>query len=206
MSLRTLVQRFTMLARANPISATDPGELKKLEAAAATGLEDGFVALTAPNAPFTWEVRTLLLNTAQSTNRVKFAFPWKTNLVGIYPHISIVRPIGALAIPTLDDIDVQVDINNQAYLTGLEGLSTAVGVGGNNSVTLASLGVQLPRLMALALVGESKPDLGFTFRWKQPPLAGPTAIYESVIVGVSLFANPRDTELGQNVGKGLVGT
>lgn len=207
MSLRDRVQRFVAAVRGNPVLASDPAELRALEKAAETGLEEGYTTLTAPNATRTWEVKATLANNVAESNIARFVFPWRTNVVGLYPSISVIRPAGGapLVVPTLDDIEVMIDINNQARLTG-NGNTSQVGAGGNNFVTLASIGVFVPRLMALAIVGDSKPLLDFTFRWKQPPPAVAPFFYESVIVSVSAFCEPRDRELSQNVNSGLVGT
>lgn len=208
MGLREIVRRFTSNAKNNPVGATDPRELEILERAIVPGPSDGFAALTSPMAPFTWEVRTLLLQTQPQTNRVKFEFPWRVNVVGLQATIVAVRGAAPLAlpVPTLDDVDVMVDINNSAFITGNDGTTTAAGQGGNNFVTLSTLTIQTPRLLGLALEGESKPQLGFTFRWKQPPLAGPVAIFESAIVTVAIFCFRRDAELSNQTSFGMIGT
>jgi hypothetical protein len=207
MSLRQRILAYVSAARSSPVIASDPAELRALEKDALCTLENGFATLAAPIAPFTWEVRTLLSNILNNTNRVKFAFPWRVNVVGMQATLSIVAPrVGVLPDPVLNDIDCMVDVNNSAFLTGNDGLTTPVGQGGNNFVTLATLSIQTPRLLGLALEGESKPELGFTFRWKQPPpVAGP--LYQSAIVSVALFCYPQ-TGLGlsNQTSFGLVGT
>lgn len=207
MSLRERVQRFVAAARGNPVVATDPNELRSLEKAAETGLEEGFTTLTAPGAPFTWEVKALLPNNVSESNMAKFTFPWEVNVMALYPSISVVRPAGGapLVVPTLDDIEVMVNVNDQAMLTG-NGNTSQVGAGGANFVTLASIGIFLPRIMALALVGNSKPILMFTFRWKQAPPSGAPFFYESVICSVAAICSPRNRELSQNVNMGIIGT
>jgi len=208
MSLRQRILAYVSAARSSPVMASDPGELRALERDALSTLDAGFATLAAPIAPFTWEVRTLLTNITNNTNRVKFAFPWRVNVVGMQATLSIVLPrVGApLPDPTLNDIDCMVDINNSAFLTGNDGLTTPIGQGGNNFVTLATLSIQTPRLLGLALEGESKPELGFTFRWKQPPpVAGP--LYQSCIISVALFCYPQGIlGPGQQTSFGLVGT
>lgn len=208
MSLRQRILAYVSAARSSPVVASDPAELRALEKDALCTLDAGFATLAAPIAPFTWEVRTLLDQLQPGTNRVKFAFPWKVNVVGLQATLSPVRPlIGAFPVPTLDDVDCMVDVNNSAFLTGNDGLSTVAGQGGNNFVTLSTLTIQTPRLLGLALEGESKPELGFTFRWKQPPAPGPVALYQSVIVTVALFCFPQEGRgLSQQTSFGLVGT
>ncbi len=204
MGIRDAVARFVAAARNNPVAASDPSELRALERLVLPGPQDGFGVLAAPMAPFTWEARTLLLNTQPNTNRVKFSFPWRVNVVGLQATIVPVRPVGANPIPTLDDVDVNLDINNTAFLTGNDGASTPAGQGGNNFVTLSTLTIQTPRLLGLALEGESKPELGFTFRWKQPPGVAP--LFESAIVTVAIFCFRRDGELGNQTSFGMLGT
>lgn len=208
MSLRQRILSYVSAARSSPVVASDPAELRALEVDALSTLEAGFATLAAPIAPWTWEVRTVLDGLQGSTNRVKFAFPWRVNVVGLQATITPVLPVVAgLTVPTLNDIDVMVDINNTSFLTGNDGLSTPAGQGGNNFVTLSTVTIQTPRLLGLALEGEHKPELGFTFRWKQPPLAGPVALYQSQIVTVALFCFPQEGRgLSQQTSFGLVGT
>jgi hypothetical protein len=212
MSLREKILAYVSAARSSPVVASDPTELRGLEKAALSTLDCGFATLAAPIAPFTWEVRTLLDATLDATNRVKFAFPWRVNVVGLQATLSIVLPRTAPGgvpqpDPTLADIDCMVDVNNSAFLTGNDGLSTVAGQGGQNFVTLSTLSIQTPRLLGLALEGESKPELGFTFRWKQPPAAGPVAIYQSAIVCVALFCYPQaERGLSNQTSFGRLGT
>lgn len=208
MGIRDTLRRFVMLAKNSPVSASDPRELEILERAILPSPQDGFAVNAAPIAPFTWEVRTVLSNVLSNTNRVKFAFPWRVNVVGLQATIVPVLPlVGApLPTPTLDDVDVMVDINNTGFITGNDGTTSAAGQGGNNFVTLSTLTVQTPRLLGLALEGESKPELGFTFRWKQGPAAGPVALFQSAIITVAIFCFRRDGELGNQTSFGMIGT
>jgi len=211
MNLREILLGYVSRARTSPVVASDPGELGTLEKAALDNLDLGFATLAAPIAPWTYEVRTLLSALLPDTNRVSFKFPWMVNVVGMQATLSIVQPrVVAPATfpdPTLNDIDCMVDLNNEAFLTGNDGLTTPAGQGGNNFVTLATLSIQTPRLLGLKIKGESKPEVGFTFRWKQPPTIAIPQLYQSTIVSVALFCYPQERRgLGQQTSFGLVGT
>jgi hypothetical protein len=192
---------FVAAARRNPIDATSVDQLNALEATSLNDLSEGFTALTAPTTDKTWEVRTVLPGLSTDTGRITFDFPWAVDVCGMNPVVTPIRPIGAgLAIPTTDDIDVQLDIDRVDNLTTADGISTVGGNGGNNFVTLTHIGVLLPRVLAL-LLHWAKPVVGFTFRWKQPPAGSPlVAVFADCVVCVGMFAYKYTGEQSSNGG------
>lgn len=209
-TVRETVLSFVRNARANPASASAVDELRALERAAQDTTDEGFVALTAPKSPWTWEVRTTLpSNSTGGSNRVPFQFPYAVNVVGLRPSVVAVKPLAAGAgqvIPTLEDIDVLLDVNNTARLTGNDGATTGGGAGANGFVTLGSIGIQTPRILGLEVEGDARPELGFTFRWKQAPPAAAPFFYESAIVAVAIYAYPVGRGLGNQTSLGVRGT
>ena len=194
--LRQDVLSFTAMARRDPMAATTKAMLDSLEDTALNDLSSGFTALTAPTTDRTWEVRAELPGTSTDTGRIRFEFPWAVDVAGMNPVVTPVRPIGAgLAIPTTDDIDVQLDVDKVSQLTSSDGITTVGGDGGNQFVTLTHVGVFLPRILIL-LLHWAQPRVGFTFRWKQPPpnVAPPAPIFADAIVCVGMFAYKYDGE------------
>ena len=199
--LRDTILSFVAAARRDPMAATATPRLDAIEAVALNDLSDGFTALTAPTTDKTWEIRAQLPGAGTDTGRITFDFPWAVDVCGMNPVVTPVRPIGAgLAIPTTDDIDVQLDIDRVDNLTTADGISTVGGNGGNNFVTLTHIGVFLPRILAL-LLHWAKPVVGFTFRWKQPPAGSPIVpIFADAIICVGMFAYKYTGEQSSNGG------
>jgi hypothetical protein len=121
-------------------------------------------------------------------------------VVGMRPSLSVIQPIAdGLIIPTLDDIQVAIDINETEHLTSLDGQATTASTKrGGNFVSLAAIGVQVPRLFGLKLVSP-QPEIGMTFRWKQKPISGEFDGFASVLIGVSLYVREIDHRDSVNV-------
>lgn len=186
MSFAYEVLRFIDRAKRQPADAADPRLLARLERYAKEAFE-GIVALHAPASPMTWEVVSVLRGSTLQGPRVPFRFPRPVELVGFLPTIiPIIPSSGGGTVPTSDSIAVQIDTDNQNYLTSGDGISTNVGGTAGPFVTLTSVSVQTPRIVGYKLRNPT-PDIGFTFRWKLDPGASPF-IFRDVIIGLAMYA------------------
>lgn len=178
------VLRYINRVRQRPSDAGDPTLLNILEKKAKEAFE-GVVALTAPASPMTWETVQLLTGGVQQTNRQSFRFPRPVEIVGFHPTLVILATGGAIT-PSLDTVAVQIDTDNQNYLTSGEGLSTPAGGKAGAFVTLSAMSVQVPRLVGYKLRNPT-PDIGFTLRWKQDTTIG-APVYHDCLVSIAMFA------------------
>lgn len=144
-----------------------------------------FAALHAPVAPYTWEVRAQLDNNVAETNVIPVHFRRPVEIVGLFPTVMPVPPLdgGAILVPTPDNIEVLIDINQKRRLTN-QLQETGVAGPGESFVTLSSLSVFVPRLLREKLHAES-PDLGVQFRWKSFVVGAPT--YDDAIIGLAFY-------------------
>lgn len=187
-----------------PADAAKPENLEALLRAADVSWDGSFVANHSPVAPLTWEEQALLHFDDVESERTKFNFPYRMEVVGMRPSLSVIQPITTgMIVPTLDDIQVAIDINEAEHLTSLDGQATTASTKrGGNFVSLAAIGVQVPRLFGLKLVSP-QPELGMTFRWKQLPASGavpPDFIgFADVLIGVSLYVREIDHRDSANV-------
>lgn len=189
MSLGYEVLRFIDRVRRQPDAGTNPRLLARLEEYAREAFE-GIVALHAPASPMTWELNTFLDGEVQTTQRNSFRFPRPVEIVGFFS--TLVVPITEdedLLTPSLDAIAVQIDTDNQAYLTSADGISSPSGGKAGTFVTLAAMDVQVPRVVGYKLRNPT-PDIGFTYRWKQLVTAGAEEgpVYKSCMVSTAMFA------------------
>src|SRR5688572_27132430 len=129
-----------------------------------------FAALHAPVAPYTWEVQSQLLTTQLETTRIPIFFNRPTEIMGFYPTVRVQGvPLGGTRrVPTLDDVMILFDINQQDRLTNrLESTSSAGP--GQSYVTLTTFSIITPRLIRIMMQNEA-PDVGIQFRWVQAPI------------------------------------
>lgn len=176
------VLAFTSRARRSPADAVNPAYLEALERAAKESFAGAFVALHAPMAPETWEIRTALPGSSPTSDRVPLDFPRAVEIVGMYP--SIVSTGGSGIAATLNDVDVQIELDAEHRITTSKGLSGTPqnGTGsGNSFVTLAAMGIQTPRLHALRLEA-ARPQLAATFAWKRG-----ANVYQDAIIALAIF-------------------
>ena len=146
-----------------------------------------FQALHAPIAPYTWEVRSILLTTQLETTRIPIFFRGPVEIQGFWPTVRVNRNIqgGTRRIPTTDNVMVMLDINQQDRMTNrLEATSVANPL--QSYVTLSSMSVFAPRLVRLQIINAS-PDVGIQFRWDQDPQPGGVPIYENALVQLAFF-------------------
>ena len=186
MSLAYEILRFVDRARKQPADASDPRLLARLEKYAKEAFE-GIVALHAPASPMSWEVVSILRGSTPQGPRQPFRFPRPVEIVGFMPTVIPILPAsGGGTVPTSDSIAVQIDTDNQNYLTSGDGISTNAGGSAGPFVTLSMMGVQVPRIVGYKLRNPT-PDIGFTFRWKIDPGPSPF-IFRDVIIGMGIYA------------------
>lgn len=139
-----------------------------------------------PAAPDTWELRTLLLRTEQSTVRIPIEFPGPSTVVGAYPSVVRGSAAGGLLIPTVDDIMVLVDLDNtRRFTSGPTQGQTSQASQGSQFVTLGALS-SLVRDLYWDL-GSPRPVVGVTFSWKWFTVGTPR--YEDAIVSLALMVH-----------------
>ncbi len=169
MSLATLVDRFVEAARANPTTATDPRILDRLARAARARFADAVSPRPVMIATDRIEVATVLdRGSLAASARLPMIFSQPVEIVGFS---CFVRPTfnpaeaAVTEIATAFDVLVSLDVNNQDIRTQ-QSQATA---GGQPSqfVTLASLDQTLANALSGLTVRNARPNLGFTFRWKE---------------------------------------
>lgn len=184
MNLSYEILRFVDRVRRSPADANDPRLLSRLEKMARDGFDGMMVALHAPVAMQTWEARANLLGAANPplTTRVPMVFPRPVEVVGMLPIVVATSANPGLVVPTVNDVDVSIDINSNAYLSSGSGVSSPAGGTTGQFITLANFSVLTPRLLMMRLTAP-KPDIGFTFRWKRG-----TGVYQDALISVGVFA------------------
>lgn len=179
------IRRFVDFVRKNPAQANDPILLKQLEQLADNSADGSQAALIAPMAPWTWETRVVLTGAIPQSARQPLIFPRPVDVLGFYPTVIPITNTNGLITPTVNDIDVSIDTNAESNYSAGSGASTAAGGSAGPFVTLAAMGVQIPRLMCISITAPS-PDLGMTFKWKRG-----TGFYQDAFISVAVFARYR---------------
>jgi len=179
------VRKYLDHIRKHPGDALNPVLLKSLEQKVDESNEGLRAALYAPEADLTWESRVILQGATNQTPRQPLVFPRAVDVVGLYPAVIPITNTNGLITPTLDDIDVALDMNSEKYFSSGSGISNATGGTAGQFVTLAAMGVQVPRLFILHL-DAAQPDFGMTFKWKRG-----TGFYQDAIVTVAVYARYR---------------
>lgn len=130
----------------------------------------------------TWEVQGSLLGAEETSARVPLTFPSPCRIVGMYPSLTLNAVAGSLIIPSLDDIMVYFDTNQQRRYTNQIGDTTQAARNGGY-VTLNALNTVFRDLNIV--VDNSRPGAGFQFRWKR--FTAGTPIYPDHLVSLALF-------------------
>jgi hypothetical protein len=200
MHLAYSIAEFLRQLEESPDKKPSAGLVAWLRAQARRGFEGAFVALHAPMAPFTWETFVDLHGAERETGRVAAQFRGPVEIVGFFPTVVPIRPVAdplpaGQVLATPDDVLVNIDANEEDRYTNTKGegqTSTAIGQLGA-FVTLSSLAAQgnPGRLTGICLRNAS-PDLGFTYRWKQPPPAVAPFFFPDVIIGMAMFCRYLD--------------
>lgn len=136
----------------------------------------------------TWEVQGNLQGTIEISERVSLVYPAPCRIVGLYPSLTIngATPGGG-SIPTLDDIMVYFDANQQRRFTNQIGQTTQAQRQ-QGYVTLNALNTVIRDLNIV--IDNARPDTGFQFRWKRFVQGAP--IYPDMIVSLALFVEIND--------------
>ena len=179
------IRKYLDHVRKHPGDALHPALLRELERAADQSTDGLQAALIAPAADLTWETRVLLQGSSVQTARQPLVFPKPVDVVGLYPAVIAVTNTVGLITPTLNDIDVALDMNASQYFSSASGISNAAGGTAGSFVTLAALAIQVPRLFMLTL-DAAQPDFGMTFKWKRG-----TGVYQDAIVTCAVYARYR---------------
>ena len=197
MNLRAYVLHFVNLARRSPTKGSDPDVLNGLERKAQDDWEGLIGALHAPIAPLTWEIKLPLLGSQPEGTRKQFKFPYKAEIVGMRPIVLATAAAigGGGKVPTVDDIEISMDLSNEFYMTNTNGPNGNAVAGSNvdgTYVTLGALSVETPRLMCIRPDG-LQPEIGFTPRWAIYPSGGPaggpvSGPFDDVLIKISMFA------------------
>lgn len=146
--------------------------------------EQEYATLTAPVAPYRWRVGPIeLLNTDQETGFVPVRFSRPIEIVGVRAVVVPKLPLagGALRVPTVSDIDVLVELNQDVRLTNqVNDDGTQRGF-----VPLSSLTVDEATLLRW-IPNVDAPDFQVSFAWRQ--FIQGTPVYESAIVDLVFLA------------------
>jgi hypothetical protein len=168
-SLPVRVLSFLRALRERPQLAFDPEFLSAVERDARQ-TDGGHVVLAAPVAGNTSDLSAILAgDDVNPTAKVPLSFPWPVEVLGFYVAAvhtpDAVEPPGSF-IATPDDVHVAIDFNNELWVTQ-SGVSAAAS-STNSFVTLAAMGVQVPRLTGIR-VHNAAPVMGAQFRWAVNP-------------------------------------
>lgn len=183
MSLAYDVLSYIQRARRAPVDASDPRVLEALERAARRSFDGAWVARQQPIAPLTWEVQAPLLGANPETARVALEFPRPVELVGLAATVEVTAAGGT--VPTLDNIAVAIDLNNQERITSAQGITAGAGGVNGTFVTLSSM-TNDKRLLGLKC-DVAKPNVGFSFRWKRG-----AGVFQNSLITVAVFARYLD--------------
>ena len=135
-----------------------------------------------PSARDTWELQGSLLGAQERSETISMDFPGPCKIVGMYPSLSEPAPTGGLVQPTLDDIMVVLDFNQQRKYTAQIG-QTSAAQRGQGFVTLNALNT-LFRDLDIE-VTNARPVMGVMFRWKR--FTQGTPIYPDQEVSLAFF-------------------
>jgi hypothetical protein len=141
-----------------------------------------FAALHCPIAPLTWSLFAELPNTAEETGDIPVRFSRPVEILGIQASVIPKHPITNFVVPTINDIDVSLISDNEDLWT--KRLTESGPEGG--MVPLASLTVQIPRLLRIVPQGDA-PDFTFKFAWAQF-IATDEEIYETALIRLGIYA------------------
>jgi hypothetical protein len=182
MDVKYAVLQFVNRVRRAPADGSDPRLLGRLEALALAAFDGALVALHAPIADRTWEVRGMLLSAqAGPGSRIPIQFPEPIEIVGMNP-IVVTTGAGPLLHATPDDIDVAIDVNQASYQTSGEGVTSPANANPTGQfISLSHLSIQTPRLWMWRL-NAARPEVGFTLRWKRG-----ANVYEPAMVCIGIY-------------------
>lgn len=181
--LRFDVLEWISRVRQKPVLASDPDELRMLEQKARADWGGSFAAQNSAIAPYTWEQRIILPAATAQTTRINFRLPFAVEIVGFIPTLEDTQVAAGGIIPSLNSVDVQIDLNSNEFLTTANGVTTTAAPGqlGGTFVTLSTISLQAQRLFAVRMLAPN-PDLGFTFRWKRG-----AGVYRDTLITIAML-------------------
>ena len=135
-----------------------------------------------PAARDTWELQGSLLGAQETSETIAMDFPGPCRLVGMYPSLSGIPATGGLETPTLDDIMVLLDFNQERRYTAQIG-QTSQAQRAQAFVTLNAMNT-LNRDLDIEVVN-ARPVMTVQFRWKR--FTQGTPIYPDRIVSLAFF-------------------
>jgi hypothetical protein len=141
-----------------------------------------YVPRLKPAARDTWELQGSLLGTQETSEVISMDFPGPCKIVGLYPSLSGIPATGGLETPTLDDIMVLLDFNQERRYTAQVG-QTSAAQRAQSFVTLNALNT-LFRDLDIE-VTNARPVMGVQFRWKR--FTQGTPIYPARTVSLAFF-------------------
>lgn len=144
-------------------------------------------AIVAPAANRTWEALTRLNANVAETDTVVVSFPRPARIVAVYPSLSPVALTPGLAMPTLDDILVELSLNEETRLTNRFDVVTQPSGTARVMVTLGAFRDTTggARVLDINLPDKTN-ELVVRYRWKstQPQAAQ----YYDVVCGMAFHA------------------
>lgn len=118
-----------------------------------------------PRAPYSWESRAILLGNRQETGKIRMAFSRPVLIVAAHVSISTWASGERTDAETLDDIDIQIEIDRGERFTQFNDESPNQG---GSFVTLASIDqVRAGRYLDMQL-DTAAPVLQITYRHQRP--------------------------------------
>lgn len=140
-----------------------------------------------PSANDTWEVQGTLPGAAAQSETIPMDFPGPCRIVGIYPSLSGPPAGGGLVVPTLDDIMVLLEFNQQRRYTAQVGQTTPAQFG-QGFVTLNSLNTLFRDLNIE--VTNARPTMNVQYRWKRFVQGAP--IFTDQVVALAMYVEIDD--------------
>ncbi len=136
--------------------------------------------------PDTWEISQELPAATLQTGRIPLDFPEPYLIVGAYVSVISTTNTADLRDPTVDDLLVFLDLNNQRVFTSANEIGQTSTAGRSGSfVTLGSLDT---RIRDLHIRMESpKPIIGCQFRWKIEDDATREGLYQDSLIALAFI-------------------
>ena len=151
---------------------------------------DRHYALMAPVGNRTWEARTLLPGLSQETGTIKIPFTQPVRITAFRPSLCVQIPIAdllahTLFVPTLDDIQVFIDISERSRLTNRFDNTRIANSEGGQFVSLSTLCDDLRSARMVDLfIDQGSPTIGVNFAWKRSVTGG--ALYYDTEIGLAI--------------------
>lgn len=151
---------------------------------------ENYALVTRP-AVYSWEAQCRLNAADQGTKQIIVDFTRPVEIVSAYPSIAVAGGDDSLPFPTLDDLNVQLEIDagSDRRLTSRYD-ETTLGGASISGVTLGSFRDTLggARVMKYLLgAADGRPKIGVTFQWKRAVAGGPW--FQDVIIGLCFHCN-----------------